>query len=141
MANSVAYIGRGSHFQIYSGAAFISVAQLQKFNFSGIKLTMDDITNIDSPSSYKEFLPVIIDPGDVSLEGIFNPEDASQTDLLTACQSMTLTQFKIILSDPALTTLTFSGYVVEYAPIQIETTKAVTFTAKVQITGPVVLGS
>jgi hypothetical protein len=139
--STVAYIGRGCHFQIQVAGTYTSVAQLQKFSFSGIKLVFDDVTNIDSPSSYKEVLPVLIDPGDVALEGIFNPEDATQTDLLTACQGLTLSNFKIVLSNAQATTLTFAGYVAEYAPAQVETTKAITFTAKIQVTGPVTVGS
>jgi hypothetical protein len=139
--STVAYIGRGCHLQAFISSAYVSIAQLQKFSMSGIKVVFDDVTNIDSASSYKEVMPVLLDPGEITLEGILNPEDATQTDLLTQLVGLTSTQFKIILSNANATTVTFTGFVAEYAPVNVETTKAITFSAKLQISGPVTIGS
>ena len=141
--STVAYIGKGCSLSVYSGASFVNVAQLQKFSFSGIKLQTDDVTNIDSPSGYKEIITVLIDPGDVSLEGILDPENASQTDLNTLSQTVggSAVNFKITLSNTNATTITFAGFVTEYVPAVVETTKAITFSAKITISGAVTIGS
>ncbi len=136
MPATVAYQGRGSHLQTSpDGVTYSNVAQLQKFSFSGLKATLEDITNIDSPSAFKEFLPTIVDPGDVSFDGILDPQNTTIEGLTTLLQNFTKTFFKIILSEG--TFMTFTGYVVEYVPASVDYAKAITFSGKIQITGPV----
>ena len=130
--STVAYSGRGSKLNIQTGVsptAYTAIAQLRKFAMSGLKVTTDDITNIDSPSAFKEIMPTVIDPGDVSFDGILNSVAASQGDLLSLCQNQTLTNFQIVLSD-GVTTIAFSGYVTDYVPVVVEATKANTFSGK-----------
>ena len=137
--STVAYVGRGSSLNLV-GSPNIKIAQLQKFSFSGIKSQLDDITNLDSPSAFKEVMPVMLDPGEISMDGILDPANTSQSDLNTYLQSQTKENWEIDLSD-GVTKITFSGYVTEYVPVVVDYAKALTFSAKITITGPVTIGS
>lgn len=141
--STVAYVGRGSTLSVetsISPVTYTEVGQLQKFAMSGIKVTTDDVTNLDSPSAFKEIIGCLIDPGDVSFNGILDPANTSQVDMLSYCQAMTLQNFQIKLSDK-VTKVTFSGLVTEWVPAVVETTKAISFSGKITITGPVSVGS
>lgn len=134
---TVSYQGRGSHLQTSpDGVTYTSVAQLRKFAFSGLKSTVEDITNCDSPSAFMEVLPTIINPGDMSYDGILNPTDPTTVGLSTKLQQQTLTYFKLTLIDGS--SYTFTGYVTEHVPVQVDYSKALTFAGKISITGPVV---
>jgi hypothetical protein len=140
---TVAYSGRGSKLNLQtasSPATYTEVGQLKKFSFGGIKVTLDDITNLDSPSAFKEVLPTILDPGDVTFDGVLNNLNVSQQDMLNICQAMTLSNFQITLSD-GVTTISFAGYVTEWVPVTVEVNKANAFSGKISITGPVTVVS
>lgn len=136
--STVAYQGRGSSLQTSpDGSSFTTVAQLQKFSFGGMKSTLEDITNLSSPTAFKEVLPTIVDPGDVSFNGILDPQNASINNLSTLLQNRTLEYFKILLTDG--TAITFQGYVTEYVPADVDYSKAILFSGKVSITGAVTI--
>lgn len=143
--SSVAYAGRGCKLNLQTGVSptvWTAIAQIAKVTFSGIKITLDDITNLDSPSAFKEWLATgPVDPGDVTFTGVLNPASVTQGDMLSLIQAMTLSNFQITLSDN-VTKIAFSGYFAEYAPVaNIEPSKAITFSGKIQITGPITMGS
>jgi hypothetical protein len=145
MPASVAYAGRGCKLNLQTATSpvtWTAIAQIQKIAFSGIKINLDDITNLDSPSAFKEWLATgPVDPGDVTFSGVLNPASITQGDMLSLIQAMTLSNFQITLSD-AVTKLAFSGYFSEYSPVaNIEPSKAITFSAKIQITGTITMGS
>ena len=144
MGGTVAYAGRGSKFSLQtavSPSTYTEVAQIQKWDHSGVKATLADITNLDSPSAYIERLPTVLDPGEITLAGILNPSNTTISQLLTLCQAQTLSNWQMLLSD-GVTNIRFSGYVTEYAPASsVEPTKALVFSAKITITGPLTIGS
>ncbi len=144
MSGTVAFVGRGSKLNIQTGVSptvWTEIAQLQKVAFGGIKVATDDVTNLDSPSAFKEIIPTIIDPGEITYSGILNAVQVAQGYLLTYCQAMTLINWQIVLSD-GVTTISGAGYVTEHAPASnIEPTKALAFSGKITITGPITIVS
>ena len=136
--STVAYQGRGSHLAVSDDSiAYTNIAQLQKFAFAGLSATLEDVTNLDSPTAFKEWLPTIIDPKDITYSGILNPADATTNDLATRLQNFTLTHFKVTLTDG--TTITFDGFVTDHVPVSVDYAKALTFSGKVQITSGVTI--
>lgn len=136
MTRTIGYAGRGSKLSTSpDGSTYTAVAQLKSLTYSGLKATTDDITNLDSPNAYKELLPTVIDPGDVTFDGILNPSNASDNNLLALLNSQVQNNFKITLTDG--TEHTFSGYVTEYVPAKVDYSKAIMFSGKISITGPV----
>ena len=136
---STGYQGRGSYLEFEtldsSPATFLRVAQLQKFAFGGMKVATDKITNLDSPDAFEEIIATTIDPGDVSFDGILNPEASAMTAVTTLLQDRTLTGWQIVLTDGS--SYTFLGYLTELVPASVDYSKAITFSGKATITGAV----
>src|SRR4051794_14038176 len=82
---TIAFPGYGSKLASggITGAAYTNVAQLKKVNFSGLKAEFDDITNLDSPSIFKEWMKTVVDGDTVSFDGVMNPSDPTTQSLLT----------------------------------------------------------
>jgi hypothetical protein len=130
--------GYGSHLG-YSNTSFASttnIGQLKMFDGAGGKGNFDDIFNMDSPDINEEVLKTTIKPGELSLEGVYNGGDPTGfTNLLTqlylsgqAAQGY----WKITLSDTH--TIQFRAYVSDLS-LKVDAKKAITFSAKLMITG------
>jgi predicted secreted protein len=136
---TIAYPGYGSHIASggTTGSAYTNVAQLKKVNFSGLKAEFDDITNLDSPSIFKEWMKTIVDGDTVSFDGVMNPADPTTQSLLTnigTSGSAALFYWKITLTNGS--TLVFQGYVQDFK-FGAEYNKAITFSGTIKIVGNV----
>jgi hypothetical protein len=135
-----AYRGRGCTLGVSStSSGFTTIAQLRTFKFAGLKSTLEDVTNLSSPTAFKEWLPTIVDPSDLSFDGVLDPQNATIHSLPGLLQNQTEQYFQITLTDPASTALTFQGYVTEYNPVSVDYSKALMFSGKIQITGPITI--
>jgi hypothetical protein len=126
-----------------TGAAYTNVAQLRRFNFGGLKVEFEDITNLDSPAPggavFKEWLKTLVDGGSIQFDGVLNPADPSTQALMTNLSSApanALNYWKITLSGGSPTTMVFQGYVEEFK-VGDEYNKAVPFSGSIKIVGPV----
>lgn len=144
MSNTVAYQGRGCKLNLQTSVSpvvYTEVGQLSSVKMGGLKSGTIDITNLDSPSGFKEITPGIIDPGEISFDGILNPANSSIANLLALLQAQTLSYWDLALSD-GVTHVRFYGYVTEYAPVSdVAVGKALTFSGKITLTGQVTIGS
>jgi predicted secreted protein len=139
VGTTIAYPGYGSKLASggVTGAAYTNVAQLKKFNFSGLKAEFDDITNLDSPSIFKEWMKTVVDGDTVSFDGVMNPADPTTQALLTniaTAGSAALFFWKITLTNGS--TLIFQGYVQDFK-FGAEYNKAITFSGAIKIVGNV----
>lgn len=84
-------------------------------SFSGIdgEATEIDITSLTSTA--KEYLVGLTDPGNMTLEVNYDPDDAQQTAVRTALDAGTLKNFEITLTDTTPTVITFSAYVKSFS--------------------------
>jgi predicted secreted protein len=137
---TVAYPGYGSKLEtsaVLSPASWAKVAQLKKFNFSGLSADFDEITNLDSPTIFKEWMKTTVDGKDLSMDGVMNPNDSSMQSLLTnlaTAGSAALVYWKITLTDGS--TLVFAAFVSDFS-FGVEYNKAITFSAKLKIVGDI----
>jgi predicted secreted protein len=136
---TVAYPGYGSTLQYggTSGGSYTTLGQLKKFAFNGLKADFDEITNLNSPTIYKEWLKTTVDGSDVTFDGVLNPTDTITQTLLTnigTAGSTALDYWKITTTDG--TTFTFQAYVSEFKT-QVEYNKAITFSGSLKIVGAV----
>lgn len=136
---TIAYPGYGSKLASggTAGASYTNVAQLKKVNFSGLKAEFDDITNLDSPSIFKEWMKTVVDGDTVSFDGVMNPADPTTQALLTniaTSGSAALFFWKITLTNGS--TLVFTGYVSDFK-FGAEYNKAITFSGTIKIVGNV----
>jgi hypothetical protein len=134
--STVAYPGYGSKLEI-SGSPKVRVAQIRKFNFPGLKADFEEISNLDSPSVFKEYMKLMIDGGDMPFDGVLDPGNASVASLWTSLQtagSAALETFIVTLTDGS--TLTFDAYVSQFS-LGAEYNKVIAFTASLKIVGNV----
>ena len=92
MANPVTYVGRGSVIAftvapVTGGSVYTALPQLQKFDKASAKVDFDDSTCIDSPGVNKFPVPVVVDNGKWSGEGVFDPQNANITALMLGLRS------------------------------------------------------
>ena len=86
-----------------------TVVELSRIGAVRLGVTKVDATSHDSPDSYKEVIPGLIDPGDVEIEGYFRPDDSvGQKAMLDDLNSRTQRAF-IIAFPTALSTTTWAG--------------------------------
>lgn len=134
---TIAYPGYGSHLGSggTTGAAYTNVAQLKKINFSGLKADFDEITNLDSPTIFKEYMKTVVDGDTVTFDGVMNPADPTTQALLTNIGTPGLSAlffWKISLTNGS--TLVFQGYVSDFK-FGAEYNKAITFSGSIKIVG------
>ena len=144
MAASTFQLGRGGTL----GAATTStgtvtpIGQLKSVSFSGAKSDFDDITNLGSPSNFREFVPTILDSGNVSFHGVWAQDDPGQMLMATSFAAQTLLYFTLqfALTGTEVTkglSVTFSAYVSDLPLPDMNFDKASVFTGQLKITGPV----
>jgi hypothetical protein len=101
------------------------------------KAEKDDVTNQSSPNFYKEWIPTLLDGGDVSFTCNLIPGSSSQIGLLTAMQARTLEAFTLTPPSPyGGNSYAWNAYVVDW-DIKTPHSKKATFNVKLAVTGPV----
>jgi hypothetical protein len=115
--------------------AGVTVAEIRTIDIGGAKSDFADATNMDSLGSFKEWVPTLLEAGEVSFTGNFlGTTDATQTQLLADFNGQTLLAWTIVLPFTR-GTFTFSGYVASF-DVKMDVTKLADFTAKIKISGP-----
>lgn len=94
MAESNARLGYGTVLERLTNATSPQVWQriAERINLSGPSMSRDtpDVTHMDSPGGWREFIPGLKDGGEIQIEGNLVPEDPSQnadTGLLNEFES------------------------------------------------------
>lgn len=145
MPASKSYSAKGTVFSFGTASTgtvtFTNVAEIKSIQFSGGKVDLEDVTNMDSPGAFREKTPTLLDGGDLSLSGNYVSGDAGRVAFNTAYLGRTLISCKVVLPlAPGQTTVgdsfTFNGYVSENN-VDLQFDKAASFSAKITITGPV----
>lgn len=103
------------------------------------KAEKDDVTNQSSPNFYKEWIPTLLDGGDVSFNANFVPGASVQGGLLSAMQARTLEDFTLTPPTPyAANVISFSAYVTDW-DLKTPHSKKATLEVKLSVSGPVTL--
>lgn len=103
------------------------------------KAEKDDVTNQSSPNFYKEWIPTLLDGGDVKFNANYIPGAAVQGGLLTAMQARTLEDFTLTPPTPyAANVISFSAYVTDW-DLKTPHSKKATLEVKLSVSGPVTL--
>jgi predicted secreted protein len=136
--SSTGLAGRGAHLQRSpDGVTYTTLAQVKSFQQSGSKQDYDDITTMDSPSSFREYLATLNDSGEMGFDLIFLPGSSIQQQLRTDFNNQTLLYWKVVLSN-GTNGVSFTAYVQSPGDLDNKVDKAVVRSgAKLKITGPV----
>jgi predicted secreted protein len=143
---SQAFAGRSTVLQYSTNPPSVPYVELQEIKtigFTGTKADMQDVTNMNS-SNVKEWLPTLIDSGDLSLTGNLIPNDQSEVDLINFFNNQTLVFWEVVLpaggNNPAFPTsegmFSFTAYV-QSVDRTIPVEKEATITVKLKITGKI----
>jgi predicted secreted protein len=116
------------------GSSYTKYAEVIKIDNTGMKADLADVTNMDSASSFKEYLPTLIDAGEVKFDANFITTDAIQNDLTTDFSNQTLLYWRIQFPGTR-GKLEWDGYVTQ-VDTSIELPKQVTRAVTIKVTGP-----
>jgi predicted secreted protein len=111
---SLATSGLGTQFQRGDGGGtevFSTIAEVQSIAGPTMKTDIIDVSNMDSPNSFKERIGGLKDPGTVTFDINFIPQNAGQKLLFADFQARTVRNFKIKWPDAANTTASFAGLI------------------------------
>jgi len=131
-----AIIGHGTLLKRGDGGGpevFTTVAEVLDISGPSGSLDTVDVTNMDSPDKYKEYIAGLLDGGDVSFDVNF-VNVASQTDILTDHQNRTKRNFEMVLPLSGNPKWSFAGFVTSFdnsEPVEGALTTSIT----IKITG------
>lgn len=144
---SLAVAGKGTVFSIQTSAAGVTpivyspVAEIKTLDNTGSKNDLEEVTNFDSEGRFKEYIVTLADAGDLSIAGNYITSDAGQAAFRAAFNAGTVLSYTIVLplqsgQSTSGEKWTFNGIVSELDN-NVSYDKALTFSAKVKITGPI----
>lgn len=124
----------------------MQVAEIKTISWSGAQADTEDVTSMDSVGAYKETIVTLLDPGEISLSGNRVSGDAGQQAFNDAYGQREKISCKIQLPINPLAGQTttgdlysFDAWVTQPALVDLQYDKAISFSAKIKITGPVTL--
>lgn len=116
----------------------LTVADINKLGALGITSNEIDVTTLDSPSNYKEFIAGFKDAGEISLSGLIKTETSFQT-LLTLAEAQSVETWTITF--PSGAKLFFQGFVKQMEEAESTPENVRGFTGSIRTTGKVVYAS
>lgn len=130
---SSAFLPRGTQFKRSpDGTTYTTIGEAKKIAVS-IKGAFEDVTNMDSPTAFKEFIAGLIDGGSVKVDANFLNADGVQNDLLNDLTSQTLLFWRIQLPNTR-GKFEFQGFVEEFGP-DFDVAKPATQAVAIKVTG------
>lgn len=107
-------IGHGSLFQtsLDAGATYTTFAEVTNIKPPAVKRDSHDASHEQSPNRFRDFIPGMVDGGDVSID--FNLLPAGITALLAEVAVKTVYLRKIVFPDNSF--LSFSAFLTDFAP-------------------------
>lgn len=113
-----------------------TIADLTSIGELGIESGEIDVTTLDSPNNYKEFIAGFKDAGEISLAGIIKSTDNLE-DMLAFAEAQSLNTWRITFPDGSK--WDFSGFVKMFKTAEITVEGVITFTGSIRISGKPVL--
>lgn len=123
-----------------SGAAgtevFTTVAEITNISGPGIKMDLIDATHMESPDSFREYIPSLLDGTEISFDLNYLPGDANQGGLRDDQLARDIRNYQIVWTDAASSTDSFAGYVTDFTP-SAKIDDKLSASATIKITGPI----
>ena len=129
---TAANIGYGTTFTWHA----VVVGEVTRIGSVSLSTNKVDATTLASADYYKEYVPGMIDPGDIELEGWLDPDDAGQIALITDLNARTI-QAWIIIFPVAISSARWAGngHCIAFTAGDATPEGLVPFTATIAITG------
>lgn len=90
---------------------FTEIAEVKSISGPNTSSQVIDVTHMGSSDNTREFLPTLIDPGDISMSLNFRPDNDTHIDLRVNQKERTRTNWQLVFTDPSATVYSFAGYV------------------------------
>lgn len=116
------------------------IAQVTSISGPGLSLDTIDVTSHDQTSAWEEVTATILRQGELSLELVFDQNEATHADLLTNLVGRLYEGFELQFPDSAYTEWVFDAYVIGFEP-SMAVDGALTASCTLKITGVPVLTS
>lgn len=135
------YLGIGTEILIGDGdpssEEFTPIPSLKDFKLPTGKRGELDVTTMDSPGEYKEFIAALKDPGTMSLVVIYDPKDEIHSQLYDLKESGDDCNFQVVLPDAAGNEqYEFAAFVNDFE-LDLNVEKEVDATIGLRITGAI----
>jgi hypothetical protein len=137
MSATVAASSQGSQLKVTITSTPTVIPQIKGLTGPSITTDYKEITTLSSPSAFKEYLPIMKDPGPVSFDLVWDPSNAAHAYLQTANAAGTLEVFAEVTTHTTPKTISYSAYVSKFefsastgdfwmAKVELKVTGAVT---------------
>lgn len=117
------YAAFGTALEMGDGATptelFTEIAQVKTISGPGLKLDTEGVTTHDSTDAWEEVVPTVLRSGEISLDIVYDPADATHdatTGLASKMESKDVVNFKLIFPDTANTTWELAAVVTGFEP-------------------------
>ncbi len=116
MSATLAASSQGSQLKVTISSTPTIIPQIQALAGPSIITDYKEITTLSSPSAFKEFMPIMKDPGPVTFDIVWNPADVGATHeyLRTANANSTLETFTEVTTHATPKTITYTAYVAKF---------------------------
>lgn len=115
---------------------FTTVAEVTGLRVAGRTLELIDSTHMESPDAHREYLPSLLDSGEVQIDLNFLPGDSNHQGFEDDRLNRVRRNFQIVWTDTDLTTYGFAAYITGF-DISAVIDDKLSGTATVKITGPI----
>jgi len=142
---SNASLGYGSVFAIMAENSpdnFVDIGEITNISPPSFSLDQVDVTHMQSPNNYREFIPGLIDPGEASFDMNFVPGSASDLRIQELMNLSPGTDHRrtMKITYPNHVTWSFSGMVTGYEPA-VPVDDKMTATVTIKVSGQITTGT
>ncbi len=130
-----AAIGHGSRFQMSDGgvpAVFTDIAEVTQITAPAFVRDVPDATHMLSPEKWREYIPGLRDPGEVSITMNFIPGGTGQDQMISAFQDDVARMYRVDFIGTEF--WDFYAYCIGFAP-EVPLDAKMTATARFKLTG------
>lgn len=145
MPDSAALLGYGSVFEIVSDTSpdlFVAMSEVKSITPPSMTVDQVEVTHMQSPNRFREFISGLLDGGEVSFEMNFIPGNTSDDRLFELLNLPTgVTRRRAMrISYPNGVTWSFNGEVTGYEP-DVPFDDAMTATVTIKVSGAITVGT
>jgi tail tube protein len=145
MPDSAALLGYGSVFEIVSDTSpdlYVAMSEVKSITPPSMTVDQVEVTHMQSPNRFREFISGLLDGGEVSFEMNFIPGNVSDDRLFELLNLPTgVTRRRAMrISYPNGVTWSFNGEVTGYEP-DVPFDDAMTATVTVKVSGAIAIGT
>lgn len=117
------------------GGVYTAIAEIKSISGPNLSVETIDVTHMQSPSGYREFIASFKDGGEMTFTMNFLPDDATQNwtaGLLKTFNDRSMWNYQCLFPDPGATLVTFAALITAFAPnAQIDSVLEVNVTLKI----------